>query len=112
MQFEADLLPPERTVKNISSRVVAPVNPHRQWLLTADAKAKAKRILRISRIKSSRKSKDRGNEPHPTRAEYSEAKKNFIIKNLCLQKNHFQRCSPPIILFLSMAGAKDEESAW
>ena len=115
------------------------INPHRQRLLAAevravkplpkpDGKAKAKPKAKAKddpKTKKPKKSQDSGNEPRPTRSEYSEAKQNFILKNLCLQKTYLnQTCfwmfalhvswsqSPPTILFLSMAGAKDEGRAW
>ena len=93
--------------KTSSRIVVAPVNPHRQRLLAAEArgvkakakakakgkaKAKAKAKSKISN-QFVKQSKDRGNEPHPTRSEYSEAKRNFFMMSLCLQTNNFRRYS-------------------
>ena len=90
-------------MKKISSGIVAPINPHRQRLLAAevravkqppkpDGKAKAKpKAKEDPKAKKNKKSQDSGNEPHPTRSEYSEAKQNFILKNLCLQKTYLNQ---------------------
>lgn len=64
--------------------VVAPVNPHRKWLLAAEAKSDCK-----PESESPKKSQDCGNEQRPTRSEYSDAKQKFILKNLCAE-NPFQ----------------------
>ena len=90
----------EKVMNKVFSTTAKPINPHRQRLLAAEArgakatpkpKAKAKQRAGSAKAKASpkappakrmKKSQDAGNEPHPTRSEYSDAKSTFMSKNL------------------------------
>lgn len=91
---------PEKVTNKVFSTSTTPINPHRQRLLAAEArsakapvKPKAKAVKpkakagvtpkqKAAPAKKVKKAQDGGNEPHPTRSEYSEAKQKFMSKNL------------------------------